>query len=382
MQNEALRQTQADLEIARDCYFDLFELAPVGYLILSKKGVILEANLAAAHLLEIERPRLKHTSLTAYIVREDQDIFYLGAQQARQENRSQEFELRMVTQAGKSIDVSLQCVPSEEQCQGAGQMRITLSDITGRKKQARELEAYAHRLETSNKDLETFAYVVSHDLKEPLHKVKGFGDLLFKDYAGQLGEKGRDYLERMQHAATRMEKLIEAVLTLSRLSTQKPSFQPVDLNLIVQAVLTDLEMRLRESGGQIETGPLPSLTAEPTQMQQLFLNLIGNALKFHQPGTTPRVQIHSSQTAAGEVEIQVADNGIGFEPEAAAKLFKPFARLHGRSEYEGTGMGLAICQKIVENHAGTITTHSAPGQGATFIITLPMQLPSAREVGQ
>jgi two-component system, chemotaxis family, sensor kinase Cph1 len=373
MQNEALRQTQVELEAARDRYFDIFELAPVGYLMLSKKGIILEANIAAANLLGIERARLKQTPLTDYIAREDQDIFYLGAQQARQENRSQEFELRMLTNAGRPIDVSLQCTGVEEQ----GQMRLTLSDITHRKQQSAELRAYAQRLESLNLDLERFADVVSHDLKEPLRKIKGFGNLLFKENAAQLDEQGRYYVERMQQAAVRMEKLIEALLSLSRLSTQKPCFQVVDLNKVVQAVLTDLEMRLRETGGQIETSPLPCLTAEPTQMQQLFMNIIGNALKFHQPETPPLVQIHSSLTAAGEVEIQVTDNGIGFEPEAAAKLFKPFARLHGMSKYEGTGIGLAICRKIVENHGGTITACSRQwGKGRPLSSPCPFIRPA------
>jgi PAS domain S-box-containing protein len=382
MQNEALRQTQVDLETARDRYWDLFELAPVGYLMLSKQGVILEANQAAAKLLEIDRGRLLQTALTAYIVREDQDIFYLGAQRARQENHTQEFELRLVTAAGKPVEVSLQCTRVEEQGQLTGQIRVTLSDISERKEQARTLQAYAERIETSNRDLEAFAHVVSHDLKEPLNKIKGFGNILLRNYTTQLDEQGRGYLERMHQAANRMEKLIEALLALSRLSNQKPRFQAVDLNEIVQCVLADLEIRLQETGGQVTLGPLPSLMAEPTQMQQLFANLIGNALKFRHPGVSPQVQVTASPTAAGQVEFQVRDNGIGFEPEAVARLFNPFVRLHGKNAYEGTGIGLVICRKIVENHAGTITATSAVGQGATFIVTLPLQPPGGPETGE
>jgi signal transduction histidine kinase len=172
--------------------------------------------------------------------------------------------------------------------------------------------------------------------------------------------------------------LMDALLALSRLTIQKSIFQLVDMNQIVRDIVADLEIRLKETGGQIEKGPLPSLMAEPTQMQQLFLNLIGNALKFHQPGLPPQVQITASRTPAGEVEIQVADNGIGFDPAEATKLFKPFGRLNSKSKYEGTGIGLAICRKIVENHAGQITARSAPGQGATFIVTLPVQPPGVQ----
>jgi PAS domain S-box-containing protein len=377
MQNEALCQTQADLEAVRDRYYALFEQAPVGYLMLSKKGGILEANLAAANLLEFDRARLKNTSLTDYIVREDQDIFYLGIQQARQDNHSQEFELRMLTSTGSQIEVALLCTRVEEQGQPTGQMRVTMSNITGRKQQARELEAYTHRLEVLNKSLEDFAHVVSHDLKEPLHKIKRFGQLLL-EHSPQLEEEGRDYLKRMQKAADRMGMLIDALLALSKLAIQKPRFQLVDLNQIALAVIADLEIRLQETGGQIEVGPLPSLMAEPTQMQQLFLNLIGNALKFHQPELSPQVRITASRMHNGEVEIQLADNGIGFDPAEASKLFKPFGRLHGKSKYQGTGIGLAICRKIVENHAGQITARGIPGQGATIIVTLPVQPPGVQ----
>jgi PAS domain S-box-containing protein len=373
MQNEELRQTQEELETARQLYFDLFNQAPVGYLRLSNKGIILTANLAAASLLGIDPKRLETTSLTDYIFREDQDIYYLGVQRARQENRSQEFELRMVTPAGGLLDVSMLCASVEEQVQITGPLRVTLSDIAGRKQQERALKTYAHRLEILNKDLEEFSSLVSHDLKEPLHKIKGFGNILLKDHRTQLGQNGCDYLERMQNAASRMDKLIEALLALSKLSTQATTFQQVDLNTIAREALCDLEGRLKHTEGQVEIGNLPTLAAEPTLMQQLFLNLLGNALKYHKPGLPPVVRVDATPAANGWVEIRFADNGIGFNQEAVAKLFKPFSRLHGKSQYEGTGIGLAICRKIVENHGGTITACSAAGQGASFIVTLPIQ---------
>ena len=373
MQNEELRQTQEKLETARELYFDLFNQAPVGYLRLSNKSTILAANLAAASLLGIEPNRLESTCLTDYIFREDQDIYYLGVQRARQENRSQEFELRMVTPAGALLDVCMLCASVEEQGQVTGSIRVTLTDITGRIQQDRALKAYAHQLEILNKDLEEFSSVVSHDLKEPLHKIKGFGNILLKHHREQLDENGRDYLERMQNAASRMDTLIEALLALSRLSTQTTAFQQVDLNPIAREALRDLEGRLKLTKGQVEISHLPTLAAEPTLMRQMFLNLLGNALKYHKPGLPPMVRVDVTPAANGWVEIRFADNGIGFNQEAVAKLFKPFARLHGKSEYKGTGMGLAICRKIVEKHGGSITARSAAGQGATFIVTLPIQ---------
>ena len=170
-----------------------------------------------------------------------------------------------------------------------------------------------------------------------------------------------------------------SLLALSRFSTRATTFQQVDLNPIAREALCDLDGRLKHTQGQVEIGNLPTLTAEPTLMRQLFLNLIGNAIKYHKPGLPPVVRVDGTPAANGWVEIRFADNGIGFNQDAVAQLFKPFARLHGKSEYEGTGMGLAICRKIVENHGGTITARSAAGQGATFIVTLPIQQPGGVE---
>lgn len=373
MQNDELRRTQAELEGARELYFDLFNQAPVGYLILSDKGGILAANLAAASLLGVERKLLEKTPFTRFIFREDQDIFYLGSRKALQEHSSQEFELRLVRIDGSQIDVQMACNNVDQKSLPTSQLRVMFRDITERKQNEWTLKAHAHKLEVLNQDLESFASIASHDLQEPLRKIVGFGLILEKEYSSQLGEKGRDSIERMKNAASRMESLIQDLLALSRLSTQVPKFQQVDLNRIAQEVLGDLESRIEQTGGQVEIGELPNLTAEPTEMQQLFLNLIGNALKFHKPGIPPRVRVYAVQNAARCVEIRVADNGIGFNEQAAEKIFKPFVRLHGKSEYEGTGIGLAICQRIVDNHAGKITAVSTPGQGATFIVQLPIQ---------
>jgi PAS domain S-box-containing protein len=240
-------------------------------------------------------------------------------------------------------------------------------------------------LARSNAELQEFAYVASHDLQEPLRKIQAFGDRLKVKYSEVLTDQGRDYLKRMQNAAERMQALINDLLTLSRVTTRAQPFAPTKLTQVVQEVLSDLEVRIQQTGGRIEVGELPTLEADPMQMRQLLQNLIGNALKFHREEEPPVIKIYSRQlpdqeqrrtegiNATERFQILVEDNGIGFHEKYLDRIFNAFQRLHGRSEYEGTGMGLAICRKIVERHDGTITAQSRTSKGATFIITLPLQ---------
>jgi PAS domain S-box-containing protein len=273
------------------------------------------------------------------------------------------------------------------------------TDITERRQAEERLRQLAAELARSNAELEQFAYIASHDLQEPLRKVQAFGDMLVARYPEALGEEGRDYLQRMQNASKRMQALINDLLTFSRVTTKGRPFAQVNLAEVAGQVVADLEARIRDTGGQVEIGELPVLDADPTQMRQLLQNLIGNALKFHRQGEPPRVKVHSRLLHEGDgalrhdlrvagawagdhasteparscCEIMVQDNGIGFEEKYCDRIFAPFQRLHGRGEYEGTGIGLAICKKIVERHGGAITARSSPGLGATFLVTLPLR---------
>ena len=229
------------------------------------------------------------------------------------------------------------------------------------------------RLENSNRDLEHFAYVASHDLQEPLRKIQAFSDRVGKQYSSILDDQGRDYLQRMNGAAARMQRLIDALLTLSRVTTKKNEAELIDLAPLVQEVLGDLEVRIQSTGGKVIVGELPRIEGDPVQIRQLFQNLIGNALKFHKPDEAPVVEVYALRRSPGQAEIFVVDNGIGFESKDAERVFLPFHRLHGRTEYEGTGIGLTICQKIVERHHGAIRAESVPGRGSRFIIALPTQ---------
>ena len=249
-------------------------------------------------------------------------------------------------------------------------------DMTARKAADDRLRAYATKLERSNRELETFAAVASHDLQEPLRKIRTFGDRLATKEGDKLGPEGRDYLERMRSAAARMQDLIENLLSFSRVTTKAQPFTRVDLRSVARDALSDLETRIAQSAGRVEFGDLPVLDADATQMHQLLQNLMANALKFHRPDVTPVVGVSSRALPDGErFEMKVQDNGLGFEQQYSERIFGLFQRLHGRAEFEGTGIGLAICRKIVERHHGTIVASGVPGQGALFTITLPYRQP-------
>jgi light-regulated signal transduction histidine kinase (bacteriophytochrome) len=266
-----------------------------------------------------------------------------------------------------------------------------LEDVTARKQAEAALKTYATQLERSNRELGDFAFIASHDLQEPLRKIQALGERLTTNCGAVLGQEGHDYLDRMTSAAARLESMINDLLTYARVASSAQSFVPVDLSQVAQEVVSDLEVRIAQSGGRVEVGELPSLDADPLQMRQLLQNLIGNALKFHAPDAPPVVKVHGARLQAtgangGELwQVIVEDNGIGFEEQYLERIFAPFQRLQGRSQYEGAGLGLAICRKIVERHGGSITARSAPGQGARFIVNLPANrtpdLDGARETG-
>jgi PAS domain S-box-containing protein len=256
---------------------------------------------------------------------------------------------------------------------------LLFKDITERKRAAEALAQKVDELARSNAELEQFAFVASHDLQEPLRKIQAFGDRLKQKCEAVNLAEGRDYLERMQNAAARMQTLIYDLLTFSRVISRTEPFVRVDLMIVAREVIGDLEVRIEKTGGKVEVGALPTIEADAPQMRQLLQNLIGNALKFHAPGQSPVVKVDSRllESPPGEAgggqryELTVSDNGIGFDEKYLDRIFAVFQRLHGRQEYEGTGIGLAVCRRIVDRHGGTITARSKPGEGATFIITLP-----------
>lgn len=249
---------------------------------------------------------------------------------------------------------------------------LIFQDMTWHEKADLRAKSFVEELKRSNKELSSFTATASHDLQEPLRKVIAFGNLL-KQSDHPLDEQQKDYLERMQNATRRMQKFTEDLLNYSRLNTAKEqSLKPVDLGSVVAEILSDLEIRRQQTGANVELGILPVIEADRLRMGQLFLNLIGNALKFHKKNGAPHiVKINSLRNADGYWEITIEDNGVGFDEAQLERIFKPFERLCGHSEYEGNGIGLAICWKIVENLGGRITAKSRPGEGSTFSVILP-----------
>jgi PAS domain S-box-containing protein len=283
--------------------------------------------------------------------------------------RDQERVLRHKQGHGVDVSVSISPVSERDVQQGAV---VIARDIRERKRAEEELRQTLKRLEQSNRELEDFAYVASHDLQEPLRKIQAFGDLLKSKHAGQLQPQAADYIDRMQSAAKRMQVLINDLLSFSRVTTKAQPFAAVDLGQVARDVAKDLEVRTHEAGATVVIGGLPTIQADPLQMRQLLQNLISNALKFHRPDVPPRVEVNGT-IANGRARITVADNGIGFEEKYAERIFTMFERLHGRGKYEGTGIGLAICRKIAERHGGEIRAHSKVGEGSTFVVDLPAQ---------
>lgn len=241
----------------------------------------------------------------------------------------------------------------------------------GMRELAREA-ALAEELSRSNRELEEFAYIASHDLQAPLRRITGFAQLLAERYKGKLDREADDYIDRIQASTTRMQRLIQDLLTYSRAGSKELERSRVDSARVLREVLADLETSIKEAGAEVKTGLMPVLTADAGQLARLLQNLVGNAVKFRAPDRPPRVRVWAAREG-GEWVFSVADNGIGIETKFASDVFKMFRRLHSTSAYPGTGIGLAVARKIVERHGGRIWVESEPGQGSTFHFTLGPQ---------
>ncbi|MDR6197013.1 CHASE3 domain-containing protein [Siphonobacter sp. SORGH_AS_0500] len=269
----------------------------------------------------------------------------------------------------------------------AGMLNI---ELRRRRATQKDLEKKIEALNRSNAELEQFAYIASHDLQEPLRKIRAFADRLLIRQKDSLSEDGQTMLDKISNAAERMQGLINDLLTYSRMVSRTDTAQVVNLSSLLEEVKADLSLMISEKNAQIDCDALPTLLVYPTQIRQLFLNLLSNALKFQQTGINPRVRISYKQVTGQEIpnidtdlkkeqsyhRIRISDNGIGFEPEYAEKIFIIFQRLHAKTAYGGTGIGLAICRRVVTNHEGYIFAEGKPGEGAIFTIYFPMETTS------
>lgn len=249
-----------------------------------------------------------------------------------------------------------------------------LTDVSEQHRAEKALEQSLIDLGNRNRELQDFAFIASHDLQEPLRKIRAFADILQQRYADELPAKVGEYLDRIDQASTRMQTLIDDLLAYSRVATRDFRLAEVDLSAVCKEVLVDLEDRIESTQALIDVGPLPTITADPLQMRQLLQNLLANALKFIKPDVRPEISVTAQSVLLDNkpaVDLQVSDNGIGFDTRFTDKIFNPFQRLHARSDFEGSGIGLAIVRRIVERHRGRVSCSSSPGAGATFKICLP-----------
>jgi PAS domain S-box-containing protein len=361
-----------------------FHDAPVACHEVDRNGVLLCVNQAECELLGFSEAEMVGRPIWDFMAPEDREKTRTGLlQRIADEQPLVPLEREYKRRDGSSVMMEIHQKRIRDEAGRPTGLRTFLLDITQRKRAEITLLEQADKLSRSNAELEQFAYVASHDLQEPLRKIQAFGDRLKTKYEAGLGTEGLDYLTRMQNAAARMQILIQDLLSLSRVASHAKPFTSVDLGEVIHTVVSDLEMRLQDAKGRVEIGALPAIWGDRGQMAQLFQNLIGNGLKFRKPGENPVVKIESQpQTLANGAagwQISVGDNGIGFDEKYRDRIFQIFQRLHGRNEYEGTGIGLAICRKIVDRHGGSVTANSSPGAGAKFIITLPQQTPRANQ---
>lgn len=246
----------------------------------------------------------------------------------------------------------------------------TIDKVLSRKREEDRRSNYIAELERSNAELQNFAFMASHDMKEPLRKIVGFGDLLL-DQSKDLSQEMQGYARKMQSSAKRMQAMIDDLLKFSAMATKGEPFRSIDLNKVVQEVIEDLEDSISETNAVVYAKNLPTLEADPIQMYQLFQNLISNSIKFHKKEQIPKVELIATPVRKDSWDINVSDNGIGLDAEYKEKIFQPFVRLHGRSEFTGSGIGLAICERIVTRHKGKIKVSRSNEAGSTFKVTLP-----------
>jgi PAS domain S-box-containing protein len=316
--------------------------------------------------------------LSKQLHRDDCDDVLAQIKNAREAKEGIRLEYRLLTRNRRTLWIRDEFTVVRDEKGNPLFIQGVMFDISERKKSEEDLERYAIRLERSNRELQDFAYITSHDLQEPLRKIQAFGERLKVKHGPSLGEDGMDYLERMRSSSARMQTLINDLLVYSRLTSKALPFVPTDLSTIAKQVVSNLELLIEESHGRVEIGKLPVIDADPAQISQLMQNLIQNGLKFRRADVPPVIKVYAQDQNPemmwmNQVEIVVEDNGIGFNEKYLDRIFQPFQRLHGRGEYEGSGIGLSICRKIIERHGGSLTANSQPGSGSKFIFSLPIR---------
>ncbi|NUQ00254.1 MAG: PAS domain S-box protein [Armatimonadetes bacterium] len=360
---QALRESEAVLRAA-------FEYAAVAKVLLDEEARCVRVNSVLCRLLGYGEDELVGSTFGRFVHPSDRPAL-LGEEGLLAANeQGQQGEIRCLHRDGRVVSTLATCAAVGLSGKQPFSHVLQLVDITSLKQAEAELAQ-------SNADLEQFAYVVSHDLQEPLRMVSGYLQLLERRYIGDLPPEAREFIEFAVGGANRMRDLIKDLLAYSRVTTRGEPFQACDLNDILESVRLNLEVAIEESGAVIEAGDLPVVHGDPIQLAQALQNLLANAIKFAAKDRPPRITVEG-QVEAGEARLTVADNGIGIDPKYHEVIFQPFRRLHSRDEYPGSGMGLTIVQRIAQRHGGEVHTTGQPGEGARFVLTLPMPQRASR----
>jgi len=399
-QAEQVARENADLppeslDAARARYFDLFDLAPAGYVVVDEPGLILEANLAAASLLGVPRGNLVKLPLSRFILAEDQNAYYLHHRQLMKTGAAAAFELRLVKKNGTVFRAHLEATYAQDPAASSGEdgagkpvVRVVLSDITGRKRHEEELRTLnanlerrvrelTTQLEAANKELEAFSFSVSHDLRAPLRAIEGFSGIVIEDYGGKLGAEGERLLGVVRTNATKMSRLIDDLLSFSRTGRGELRHDRLEMGLMARSafaeIVADPEARTKID---FTVRELPEAEGDAALVRQVWVNLLSNAVKFS-ARKERSVIVVTGALEGGQVVYRVRDNGAGFDMQYAGKLFGVFQRLHTSDEFVGTGIGLALVQRIVLRHGGRVWAEAEVGKGATFSFTLPSNVKGA-----
>lgn len=349
-------------------YRRLFETAQDGILILDAgQGHIIDVNPFLTDMMGFSLQDLHGKYLWEIGAFKDREAAIAAYSELQEKGYIRYEDLPLETKDGRLVNVEFVC--NSYPVNDKKVIQCNIRDITDRRRIEESLKEYTENLKRSNEDLERFAYVASHDLREPLRMVTSFSQLLEKNYKGRLDADADECIRYIVEGGTRMDALVNDLLDFSRVSSQGRPFKPTEMNQVVDETLQGLSVTIRESHAKIEVGTLPKATVDRTQMMQVFQNLISNAVKFS-GRDDPEIRIDAT-TGDGEWIFSVRDKGIGIDPQFHNKIFDLFQRLHTGKEYSGTGIGLAICKRIVERHGGRIWVESAEGDGSTFYFTVP-----------
>ncbi|MBF0355205.1 MAG: PAS domain S-box protein [Alphaproteobacteria bacterium] len=368
--SEELCNARHQLQKALGRYTDLFNHSPIGYFLIDQHGILREVNVKGAALLGQSPVHLQGAPFAKYITPLARPAFDHHLQSVFAGSSGQ-IELALDTPDVPALPVILETSLIEGMDEGTGPLCLAAAlDLGSRKQAEKALAERTEELARSNEDLERFAYVISHDLQEPLRNIGNYVQLLSRRYKGRLDADADDYIGFVVDGVMRLSNMIRELLTFSRITTQGRTFEVVDSGAALKDALANLESAITESLAEIHIAPMPEVQADSTQLISLFQNLIGNALKYREADRNPRIRIEARPV--GEKWLfSIVDNGIGIESRQFERLFMLFQRINPQGGIQGTGIGLAVCKRIVERHGGQLWVESTPGQGSIFYFTLP-----------